>query len=229
MSSRDDSGRSSLLSRLDHAFVARAIPLVPSWVRSHHLTLLTLAWSALVVVLAVAAQHWSWLLWLSSLVIVLQYVTDAIDGKVGRLRNEGLVRWGYYVDHFLDYVFLSAILFGYTVLVPPQYRHLMVAVMGLAGAFMVSVFLERAMVGRLRLSVLGIGPFEMRLVFVAINTTVLWLGETRLLNVLPWVIAVAMVVLAVLVIDTQARLWRADLASLEREPAMFSAPDGTRR
>ncbi len=183
-------------------------------------------WSALVVLLAIGAERWPWLLWISSGVILLQYVTDAIDGKVGRLRNEGLVRWGYYVDHLLDYIFLSAILFGYTVLVPPEYRHLMVAIMGFAGAFMVSVFLERTVAGRLRLHVWGIGPFEMRLVFVAINTTVLWLGEARLLNVLPWVIGLAIVVLAVLVFDTQARLWREDMEALSREQSPRAA--GTR-
>ena len=161
MSAQDEPGRTSLLSRLDHWVVAWAISLVPAFVRSHHLTLLTLVWSALVVLLAIGAERWPWLLWISSGVILLQYVTDAIDGKVGRLRNEGLVRWGYYVDHLLDYIFLSAILFGYTVLVPPEYRHLMVAIMGLAGAFMVSVFLERTVAGRLRLAVWGIGPFEM--------------------------------------------------------------------
>lgn len=206
----------SLLGRIDHAFISLLVPLVPRWLRSHHLTLLTLVWSALIVGFSVLAQSWPRALWWSSVVILLQYVTDALDGKVGRLRDEGLVRWGFYVDHFLDYVFLSAVLFGYTVLVPPSHRHWMLAIMALSGAFMVSVFLERAVVGRLRLSVLGIGPFEIRLVFIAINTVVLSLSESQFLDVLPWVIGIAFIVLAALVIDTQARLWRADMKEVIR-------------
>ena len=55
-------------------------------------------------------------LWFVSLMIVLQYLTDLFDGEVGRQRNTGLIKWGFYMDHFLDYLFLSSLVFvGYMI------------------------------------------------------------------------------------------------------------------
>lgn len=60
-------------------------------------------------------------LWGSSAMILAQYLTDLFDGVVGRHRDTGLVRWGYYADHFLDYMFMCCILIGYTFFIPDRY------------------------------------------------------------------------------------------------------------
>ena len=115
----------SLFSGLERRFGRRAVHFVPPWLDSQHLTLLTAIWSGLVLLCSALVHMDSrWLVALS-VVIVLQYLTDAIDGKVGVLRGAGLVRWGYYMDHFLDYVFLCAILIGYGLMLPQQSQHLM--------------------------------------------------------------------------------------------------------
>jgi phosphatidylglycerophosphate synthase len=31
-------------------------------------------------------------------VIVFQYITDLLDGEIGRKRNTGLIKWGFYMD-----------------------------------------------------------------------------------------------------------------------------------
>jgi phosphatidylglycerophosphate synthase len=150
--------------------------------------------------------------WLAvaSLAIVLQYLTDAVDGKVGQLRNAGLVRWGYYMDHLLDYVFLCAILITYSLLLPGRFEYLMTIVLAIAGGFMVSAFLARAVTGVLDISFVGLGPIEMRLIFVGINTWLATVGRAEMLQVVPYVIGAALVVLTALVYKTQRRLWILD-------------------
>ena len=202
----------SLLSALERRFAIRAVRLVPSWLESHHLTLLTVIWSALMLLccdLVRADPRW---LWAVSAIIVLQYLTDAVDGKVGVMRGAGLVRWGYYMDHFLDYVFLCAILIGYGLMLPDGSQHLMTWTLAIAGGFMVHAFLEFGATGELSLSYLKIGPAEIRLIFIAINITLLTFGRSSMVAAVPPVLLISGGVLISLVCRTQRRLCRLDRA-----------------
>src|SRR3989344_516396 len=111
---QDKKEGSSIIDRLIiDKFRDWALPKIPIWLGSHHLTLMTLIWSGLIVLsgfLAMRSLHW---FWLSSVCILLQWVTDVLDGSIGRKRNTGLIRWGFYMDHFLDYIFLCSILASY--------------------------------------------------------------------------------------------------------------------
>jgi phosphatidylglycerophosphate synthase len=192
---------------------------VPRSLQSHHLTILTLAWSGLVLAgYALAIRDRRWLLVVSALVAV-QYVTDAIDGKLGALRGDGLVRWGFYADHFLDFVFLCSILLGYALLVPPRLVWLMMAILVVAIGFMVSSFLACAVEGTLGISYARIGPVEVRLLFIGINTWLALGGRAPLSTVLTVVLAASLVALCTFVAGTQARLWRADTENRQRQPS----------
>jgi len=95
----------SFLTPLERRLAPIVLPRIPDWLETYHLTLMTLLWSAMILVFSYMARndlHW---LWLVSVCIFLQYVTDHYDGKVGKYRNTGLARWGYYMDHLLDYFF----------------------------------------------------------------------------------------------------------------------------
>ena len=103
--------KATILRRFEAVFAEALIQYLPSWVQSHHLTLITLVWTGVAFTVGILASRDRRWLWALSVLIVLQYATDAIDGKVGKLRGDGLIRWGYYMDHFLDYAFLCALLF----------------------------------------------------------------------------------------------------------------------
>jgi len=200
----------SILSALDRHMIQRAVPRVPRSIRSYHLTMLTLLWSGLILAGdAMARKNRLWL-FAVSLVVVIQYVTDAIDGKLGVLRGDGLVRWGFYMDHLLDYVFLSAVLLGYAMLMPPQLHWLMMAILVVAVGFMVSTFLACAVEGDLGISYLRMGPVEMRLLFIGINTWLALGGRAPLATVLPIVLTAALAALCTFVARTQNRLRRRD-------------------
>src|SRR5262245_50794476 len=93
----------SLLAPFERRLAPWVVPRIPRWIGTHHLTLLTILWCAGILWFSArAANDLRWL-WLVSLMIVLQWVTDHFDGKVGKFRNTGLVQWGFYMDHLLDY------------------------------------------------------------------------------------------------------------------------------
>jgi archaetidylinositol phosphate synthase len=206
----DRKASASILAPVERRIAGWALRLVPGWLESQHLTLMTLGWSAMVLAAALPARSDPRWLAIVSIAIALQYLTDAVDGKVGQLRNAGLVRWGYYMDHLLDYVFLCAILITYGLLLPERFEYLMTLALAVAGGFMVSAFLARAVTGVLEISFLGLGPIEMRLVFIGINAWLATVGRAAMLRVVPYVIGAALIILAALVFKTQRRLWDLD-------------------
>ena len=67
--------------------------------------------------------------------ITLQWLTDSLDGAIGRYRNVGLIRWGYYMDHFLDYIFLCSILIGYSLILPDNFKYLLFFLLAIFGVY----------------------------------------------------------------------------------------------
>src|SRR3989344_877879 len=94
------------------------VPFIPQFIETYHLTLMTLLWSLGVILSGYLAQSDIRWLWLSSLCIFLQYITDLLDGAVGRERGTGLIKWGYFMDHFLDYIFFTALVMSYAFIFP---------------------------------------------------------------------------------------------------------------
>jgi phosphatidylglycerophosphate synthase len=195
----------------------RLLPLVPRSIETYHLTLTTIVWSALVIVagwFAYADIRW---LWLASFAIALQYLTDLLDGAVGRARGTGLVKWGYYMDHFLDFVFLSAIVIGYALAFHERYVLLHLALLAVYGAFMMHAHLAFAATNEFRIAFSGVGPTEVRIAFILTNTLLIVFGKTYLAWLIPWLIAAALLGLAVVVLRTQRELWSIDMAAKKKD------------
>lgn len=187
------------------------VPKVPRGLETYHLTMLTVVWSIGIVIASILAReniHW---LWLVSAFIALQYLSDALDGAVGRFRDTGLVKWGFYMDHFLDYMFLASIIVGYGLVLQdiPWYWFMSMLVLG--GAFMTNMFLSFAATNEFQISALGIGPTEMRLFFILVNAGIVLLGTAWVQISLPFVLAALTTVLVGLVFKTSKQLWRLDM------------------
>ncbi|MFC1452445.1 YiiX/YebB-like N1pC/P60 family cysteine hydrolase, partial [Verrucomicrobiota bacterium] len=143
--------------------------------------------------------------------IAMQYLTDLLDGAIGRQRNTGLVKWGYYMDHFLDYIFLCSILIGYALLLPDAFKYILFYIMAFFGAFMVNSFLSFAATNSFTISYCGIGPTEIRIVFILVNTLIIVFGRSYMLKAVPYVLGAATFGLFVAVFRTQKALWAEDM------------------
>lgn len=187
------------------------LPKVPERVETYHLTLTTIVWSLLIILFSFLAKYQVHFLWLVSLTIFLQYITDLLDGAVGRERNTGLVKWGYYMDHFLDYLFLCSILIGYAILLPDHLKYMQFFILAIFGAYMVNSFLSFSATGEFQIAYMGIGPTEIRLVFIAVNTLLALKGKTYVAQALPVILWLAMFGLFVTVYRTQKMIWKIDM------------------
>ncbi len=204
----------SPLAKWERAYIDRNVTKLPLWLRSWQLTLMTLPFAAGLVIfgrLARDQHHW---LWLSSLLMVAQWWTDCMDGTLGRVRGEGLVKWGFYMDHFCDFLFMSATFIGWMLLLDagyPRERILLLLLMLLYQAMMVSSWLMFGATQKFKITYLGFGPTEVRVLCILVNTAAICFG-TKVFSagVLESALALMTLVLVYIVVVSQRRLWDLD-------------------
>lgn len=206
----DQKKGSGILSEFDNWFAKKLIPLVPNSVQTYHLTYTTILWSGLIILGGyLANSNLKWLIFVS-LMIFLQYITDLVDGKIGKERNTGLIQWGYYMDHFLDYIFLCSIIISYSLMLSVNYDFTMLLILVIFGAFMVNSFLSFSATTEFRIHYLKIGPTEIRLVFIIINTLIVLFGKSYMIWALPYVLTFSFLGLILVIYKTQKSIWKLD-------------------
>ena len=206
----------SVLGAWEKRFVARNLPRVPGWLETYHLTLMTIAWSMLVLVFSHLAKgnlHWMWAV---SAMVAMQYFTDLFDGAVGRSRNTGLVKWGFFMDHLLDFIFLSAVVVGYYMISPPGLELYFFGILTLTGAFMVVSFLSFGATNEFEIYHFGMGPTEIRIVFILINAAIVFLGTDIWSVTVPAIFYLLLAALVVMTWMTHRRLWKIDMENLKK-------------
>lgn len=201
----------SFLHAPEQVVIQALAPRVPAWIRSHHLTLTSIPISLLIILCSYLGKESDAWLWAVSALIALQWLTDSLDGAVGRLRKEGLIKWGYYMDHLLDFFFLAAILIGYMLLLPDNSKWIHFFVLAIFGGFMVNSYLAFAATNKFQVTYLGFGPTEMRLIFILINTLLIFFGKTYMAFALPYILGFAVLSLIVVIYRTQKEIWGMDM------------------
>ena len=201
------------LSTLDYftvKFRDWAVPKIPKYIETYHLTLLTIPWSLLIIICGYLAKYSLNWFWLSSIFIIFQWVTDVLDGQLGRVRKTGLIKWGFFMDHFLDYFFLCAILISYVFTIPQELWIYSLFTLAIFGAFMVNSFLYFGATYKFKISYHGIGPTEIRLCFIVLNTFVIFFQPTNLVKLFPLVLIISTLVLIYVVYKDQKEIWSLD-------------------
>ena len=201
----------SFLTPLERRLAVRVLPRIPSWLETYHLTMLTLVWSGLILLFSYLAKNDLRWLWGVSGMIAIQWVTDHYDGKIGKYRGTGLVRWGYYMDHLLDYFFLCSIIIGYSFILPERSRFQILIMLAIFAAYEFSTFLAFAATDKLKISYLKFGPTEFRLALIVINGLLVQFGTRQMVNGLKYVNIGAAIGLAVLVYRTHKVIWALDM------------------
>ena len=201
----------SPLAGVERKIIDANVGRFPPWIETYHLTLLTIPWTAGLIGagwLARVSLHW---LWLSSLMMFLQWFTDSFDGALGRYRNTGLRKWGFLMDHFLDFVFMTAAFVQYAFILPEPSRYVLLAVAFVYDALMVNSWLSFAATDQFKITYLGMGPTEIRLLFIILNTCLIFFGVGFLTVSLPYVLVVFSLLACFIVWRTQKGVWALDM------------------
>ena len=108
-------------------------------------------------------------LWVASGLLVIQWLGDSLDGTLARVREIQRPKYGYYVDHLVDAISTAAIGIGLGL---SPFMLLSIATLIVVAYLILSinVYLESYAFGRFALGYGRIGPTEVRLVLIALNT-----------------------------------------------------------
>src|SRR4051795_7220315 len=158
-----------LLARHEKRVLTALARRLPRWVLPNDLTALGVA-AAIGICIAYQATNadHAWL-WVASALLVVHWFGDSLDGTLARVRGIERPRYGYYLDHLVDAI--STALIGIGLGLSP-YMLLSVGTLIVVGYLVLSinVYLEAHTLGRFSIGYGFVGPTEMRLLLIVLNT-----------------------------------------------------------
>jgi len=201
----------SILGPYERRFIDAAVPRIPAPIMSHHLTAVTALWSVGCIIFGYLAQdnlHW---LHGMSVMVFGQWLTDSLDGSLGKYRKQGLVKWGFFADHLLDLIFAGSVVIAYSFLVDAWWLDLLFLLLLLITcATMATSFLSFAATNQFQIAYYGLGPTEVRISYIALNTLVAFVGTSIFSWGVPLIVALNLAALLVLAGQTSRNLWAID-------------------
>jgi phosphatidylglycerophosphate synthase len=117
---------------------------------------------------ALSNQSSAWL-WVASALLVVHWLGDSLDGTLARVRGHERPRYGYYLDHLVDALATACIGFGLGF--SPHMLVVTGAIVVVAYLVLsINTYLETQALGSFNLGYGRVGPTEVRLLLVALNT-----------------------------------------------------------
>jgi phosphatidylglycerophosphate synthase len=165
-----------LLAGPERAVLTALARRVPGWLNSNHFTALgVLGAVACGTGYSLSADDPDWL-WFASLMLVVNWFGDSLDGTLARVRKAERPRYGYYIDHIVDAFATAAI--GIGIGLSPYVRLEWALLLVLAYLTLsINVYLESAVFGKFKIAYGRLGPTEARILLILANA-VLWLSST---------------------------------------------------
>lgn len=188
---------------------------LPRRITPDMLTLLgLLAMAGIGVAYYFAARHWLFLA-AASLGLVINWFGDSLDGTLARVRKIERPKYGYYLDHLVDALGASFMLFGlaYSGLVS---QPLCFAVLTLYLVMSINVYLATHTLGIFKISYARLSTTEGRIFLIALNLVLIYVKDVQIFEhtvlILDIICALAAVFLCILTIRTAV----INLAALDR-------------
>ncbi len=158
-----------LLAPLERRFLPWAAAKLPRWVLPDDLTAIgVLAAFGVCAAYQLSNDGDAWL-WVASGLLVLQWLGDSLDGTLARVRGIQRPKYGYYLDHIVDAIATAAIGIGLG-LSPFMLLSIGTLIVVAYLILSINVYLESMAFGRFRLGYGFLGPTEIRVVLIALNT-----------------------------------------------------------
>ena len=164
-----------ILAPLERRALQALVKRLPAWVLPDHLTVLGLIASTAIGAAYLLSNRNELWLHLANAAILVNWFGDSLDGSLARYRKIERPRYGFYLDHLTDAYSTLAIGLGLGL---SPYMLLSVG-LGIVIAYLllsINVYLETHAFGEFRVSYGRLGPTEVRLLLIALNTLAMTIG-----------------------------------------------------
>lgn len=141
----------------------------PSWMTSDRLTFIGFLGAVTIAAGFILSSININFLWLSSLGFVINWYGDSLDGTLARVRNCQRPLYGYYLDHTIDGINESIMLFGLGIS-PLMNLPFALAILVLYLLMTINVSVNAHLKQEFRLTYIKLGPTEFRLIAIILIT-----------------------------------------------------------
>jgi len=177
-----------LLGPLERPALAYFSKNMPAWVNSDMLTVVGLFGSVLAGVSYAmvgysTAKGNPWL-FVASLGFIINWFGDSLDGSLARYRNMSRPNYGYYTDHAIDGI-TALLIFGGIGLSGMARFDITMITLTCYIMLMMQVFLKTHATGVFEMTSIKLGPTEIRLMAIILNTIVFFAGAGEVLFTVP--------------------------------------------
>jgi phosphatidylglycerophosphate synthase len=157
---------------------------MPAWITPDICTVIGVAGAVVILIGYILSNMDSGYLWLASFGFVVNWFGDSLDGTLARHRHIERPRFGFFIDHTTD-TFCQVMIFLGLGLTP--YVSFNVASLALIGYLTLGilVYVRTCIVGEFKISYGKLGPTEIRVLAILLNTSMYFIG----LKTLEWTIA----------------------------------------
>ncbi|HKJ27642.1 MAG TPA: CDP-alcohol phosphatidyltransferase family protein [Anaerolineales bacterium] len=163
-----------LLGPIERPALAYFCKIAPEWATPDTMTLIGIFGALMIAGGYILTKFNMGFIWLASVGFIVNWYGDSMDGSLARYRKIERPKYGYYVDHVVDIVneFIVILSLGISPLV-----HFEISALVLIGYLMLSshVFLRTYVDNVFKISYSKLGPTEVRVIFIMINTIVFFL------------------------------------------------------
>ena len=160
-----------LLARAEGRVLEWIARRLPAWVMPDHLTALgVLAAFGIAGAYLLSNGDKAWL-WAASALLVVHWLGDSLDGTLARVRRSERPRYGYYLDHLVDAIATALIGLGLG-LSPWMLLSVGLAIVIAYLVLSINTYLETYAFGVFTLGYGRLGPTEVRLVLIVLNTLI---------------------------------------------------------
>lgn len=205
----------TFINKLEKKALPHILPKLPTWITTDRLTYMTILWGiGLILFYYLSIKNPLYLL-LASLMLLLQWVTDLLDGSLGRYRNTGLIKWGYYMDHMLDVLFFGSMIIGLFFVLDNFLLVLLLAILGFS--FMAKTFLNFGVLKELDINFMKIiSPTEVRFALITFNILLMIYGTDLIYKILYIFLPIGYLALFYSIAKTGNKLYKIDMRNKKR-------------
>lgn len=165
-----------LLGPLERPALAWLAKKMPAWVSPDLLTMTGFGATLIVAASYILANRSPMFLWLASFGIVLNWFGDSLDGTLARYRKIERPKYGFFIDHTMDGLGEVIVMMGIGL---SPYVDFRIAMIALVGYMLMAnlVYILTYVKDEFRISYIGLGPTEVRLILIITNILIFFMGN----------------------------------------------------